>query len=71
MAILTKLEDVYAALDEAVDAMDSGDEQDTVAHIATYLKNRRGVLSEIVYAPADSAVQTFAEGDAEIVDHLG
>jgi len=70
MAILTKLSDVYAALDEAIDAMSPGDELDTVQHIVTYLKNRRGVLSEAVNTNADPTSFTFAEDDVGVFDHL-
>lgn len=78
MAILTDLTDVYDALDAVLaDAAGNGsatataDETATVEKIVTYLKNRRGLLSEIVNFKADPADDTYESGDADSYDHLG
>lgn len=71
MAVLSKLEDVYAALDLAVDGMDAGDEKDTVEKIVTKLKNRRVQLHELLTMRDDKTVKTYAAGDAQAFDHLG
>lgn len=78
MAILTDLTDVYDALDAVLaDAAGNGggtataDETATVEKIVTYLKNRRGLLSEIVNFKADPAAGTYESGDADSYDHLG
>ena len=76
--VLNKLTDVYAVLDLALaDFSGVGDDLETFQKIIIKLKNRRGLLSELVNNKADSAVRSFAEYTApetEVavpVDHLG
>jgi len=63
MAVLKKVSGAAAALDAAVAALSAGNNKDTMTKIATYLKNRRGVLSEIVNSKDDPTDYTFATND--------
>ena len=71
MAVQNKLTAVYATLDLALaNLAGTADQTDTMTKIVTKLKNRRGLLSELVNNSADTTVKTHAAGDVPKGDHL-